>query len=139
MAALKTKANDKNVQAFLDTIQNPQKKQDSLAIMQILQEKSGNEPIMWGNSIIGYGKYHYKYKTGREGDWMRIAFSPRKQNLTLYIMDGFETHKELLNKLGKFKIGKSCLYIKKLADIDNKILSQLVEQSLHNMNTRYPE
>ncbi|UYP44590.1 hypothetical protein NEF87_000875 [Candidatus Lokiarchaeum ossiferum] len=139
MAVLKTKANDKNVQAFLDTIQNPQKKQDSLVIMQILQEKSGNEPIMWGNSIIGYGKYHYKYKTGREGDWMRIAFSPRKQNLTLYIMDGFETHKELLNKLGKFKIGKSCLYIKKLADIDNKILSQLVEQSLHNMNTRYPE
>ena len=86
----------------------------------MMKEISGKEPKMWGDSIIGFGKYHYKYASGREGDWMRIAFSPRKQNLTLYIMDGFDNYGEILEKLGKFKTGKSCLYIKKLQILISK-------------------
>jgi hypothetical protein len=94
---------------------------------------------MWGDSINGFGKNHYKYATGREGDWMSIAFSPRKQNLTLYIIDGFDKHRDLMEKLGKYKTGKSCLYIKKLLDIDIKILKELVKESLLNMERLYPE
>ena len=139
MATLKTKPTNRSVHGFLEAIQDPQKKQDSLDILGILTEKSGVNPKMWGNSIIGFGEYHYKYKSGREGDWMRIAFSPRKQNLTVYIMDGFEHHKALLNRLGKFKMGKSCLYIKKLTDVNKNVLCQLVEESLQNMNSRYPK
>ena len=94
---------------------------------------------MWGDSIIGFGKYHYKYASGREGDWMRIGFSPRKQNLTLYIMDGFEKYSELLESLGKYKTGKSCLYIKKMQDIDINILKELVKESLIHMEKLYPK
>ena len=93
--------------------------------------------MMWGNSIIGFGKYHYRYKTGREGDWMRVGFSPRKQNLTLYIMSGFEEFQQLLEKLGKYKLGKSCLYIKKLQDVDEQILRELVKKSLEFIKKTY--
>ena len=100
MAELKTKPNDASVLEFLETIEDEGKRDDCYEIMNMMQEVSGEHPKMWGKSIIGYGTYHYKYASGREGDWMRIAFSPRKQNLTLYLMAGVERHPELLEKVG---------------------------------------
>ena len=95
-----------------------------------MEKASKQKPKMWGASIVGFGEYHYKYASGREGEWMRIGFSPRKQNLTLYIIDGFEKYDELMAKLGKYKTGKSCLYIKRLADVDEKVLKKLIAESV---------
>ena len=139
MTALKTTQNEDSVDEFLKSIEDPEKQKTSLQILDIIKEISGKEPKMWGDSIIGFGKYHYKYATGREGDWMRIAFSPRKQNFSIYIMDGFDNHSDLMEKLGKYKTGKSCLYIKKLQDIDIKILKELMKKSLLNMEKLYPK
>jgi hypothetical protein len=99
-----------------------------------MKEVTSTEPGMWGNSIVGFGSYHYKYESGREGEWFLTGFSPRKQNLTLYIMSGFTRYNELLKKLGKYKTGKSCLYIKKLEDIDIRILKELVTQSVDHLS-----
>ena len=115
------------------------KKKSSRQILEILKDISKKKAKMWGDSIIGFGKYHYKYASGREGDWMRIGFSPRKQYLTLYIIDGFDKHRELMENLGKYKTGKSCLYIKKLEDIDIDILKELMKKSLLNVEKLYPK
>lgn len=133
MAELKTKLNDQNVESFLDNISDNQKREDSYTLLQMMKQATHAEPKMWGSSIIGFGITHYKYESGREGDWFLIGFSPRKENLTLYIMGGFPQHAELLKALGKHKTGKSCLYIKRIKEIDLSILQQLIEQSLqHN-------
>ena len=139
MSDLKTKQNEKSVDEFIKKIEDLEKQKTSWQILEIIKEISGKEPKMWGDSIIGFGKYHYKYATGREGDWMRIAFSPRKQNFSIYIMDGFDNHSELMEKLGKFKTGKSCLYINKLQDIDINILKEIMKESLFNMEKLYPK
>ncbi len=136
MTELKTKKNDASVTAFLDTIENEKKRQDSYAILELMKEVTGSEPKMWGTRIIGFGQYHYKYASGRENDWMLTGFSPRKQNLTLYIMAGFDQYGELLGKLGKHSIGKSCLYIKKLEDIDQNVLREMVKQSIKHLAER---
>ena len=133
MAELKTKLNDASVEAYLNHVENEQKREDSLAILQLMAEVTGAEPKMWGDSIIGFGNYHYKYASGREGDWFLTGFAPRKQNLTLYIMTGFGQYDILMNKLGKYKTGKSCLYIKRIADIDLETLRELVRQSVDHM------
>lgn len=133
MADLKTKRNDASVEEFLNGIENEKKRADSFAILELMREVTGAEAQMWGTSIIGFGSYHYKYASGQEGDWMLVGFSPRKQNLTLYIMPGFEQYEELLAKLGKHKTGKACLYINKLADVDQGILKELVQQSVDHM------
>ena len=133
MAELKTQKNDASVEAFLNSIEDEKKRQDSFAIMELMKEVTGAEPTMWGASIIGFGSYHYKYASGREGDWMVTGFSPRKQNLTLYIMSGFEQYDELLSKLGKHTTGKSCLYIKKLDNIHMDVLRELVKHSVEHM------
>ena len=133
MSDLKTKQNNGDVQAFLNTLAEGQRKVDSLRIVEIMEEVSGFKPQMWGDSIIGFGSYHYKYASGREGDWFLCGFSPRKQALTLYIIAGFEQYEDLLQKLGKFKTGKSCLYVKKLEDIDQEVLKQLVKLSVEFM------
>lgn len=137
MAELKTKPNEASVLDFLATIEDKKKRDDCYEIMNMMEEVSGEQPKMWGKSIIGYGTYHYKYASGREGDWMRIAFSPRKQNLTLYLLSGVESHPELLEKIGKYKNGKSCFYIKKLDDIDRNILKQLMIASLEKLQKMY--
>jgi hypothetical protein len=129
MAELKTKINDQDVQAFLEAVPDEQKRQDCYDVLALMQEVTGQEPKMWGNSIVGFGSYHYRYASGREGDWFLTGFSPRKQNMTLYIMAGFEQYDELMAKLGKHKIGKSCLYIKRLSDVDQDTLRELVRQS----------
>ena len=134
MSELKTIRNEGDVMVFLNSIENPQKRQDSLAILELMQEVTGEPPVMWGDSIVGFGSYHYKYASGREGDWPATGFSPRKQAITLYIMPGFERYGELMARLGKHSIGKSCLYIKKLADIDLATLRALVRLSVEEIS-----
>lgn len=133
MAELKTKENEGDVVAFLNGVADDRKRQDSFAVLALMQEVTQMEPKMWGASIVGFGQYHYKYESGREGDWFLTGFSPRKQNLTLYIMAGFDGYDELMAKLGKHKTGKSCLYINKLADVDTAVLRELVTQSVAHM------
>ncbi len=138
MAELKTQQNDGSVEKFLNAVEDENKRTDSFRILELLREVTGEEPTMWGTSIVGYGSYHYKYASGREGDWFLTGFSPRKQNLTLYIMAGFDEYDDLMSKLGKYKTGKSCLYINKLADIDEQILRELVQKSVAYMKAAYP-
>src|SRR5690349_24708933 len=133
MAELKTKVNDASVTKFLNTIEDKDAKKDSLEILKMMTQVTKEKPKMWGASIVGFGTYHYKGASGREGDWMLTGFSPRKQNLTLYLMGGFDMHKDLLKKLGKYKTSVGCLYIKKLDDIDKKVLKQLVTQTVKTM------
>lgn len=131
MAELKTKANAASVEAFLNSVADERKRGDAFVLLAMMQEISGEEAKMWGDRIVGFGSYHYKYASGREGDWPILAFSPRKQNLTLYFMPGFEHQGELLAKLGKHTTGVSCLYIKKLADVDLPTLRQMIERAVN--------
>ncbi len=133
MAELKTKLNDQDPVEFLNIISDPNKRQDCFTLLELMQDATGAEPIMWGDSIIGFGSYHYKYASGREGDWFLVGFSPRKQNLTLYIMSGFGQYDELMSALGKHRTGKSCLYIKKIADVNLDILRKIVKLSAEHM------
>ncbi len=137
MAELKTKLNDGDVQGFLNAVTDERQRRDSFALVDLMRKITGDEPKMWGSSIVGFGSYHYKYASGREGDWFVTGFSPRKQNMTLYIMAGFSRYGELLKKLGKHKIGKSCLYIKSLDDIDLETLAEMVEQSVRHVAKTY--
>ena len=130
MAELKTKKNESSVTKFLDGVKDEKKRQDSYTILKLMKQITKAEPKMWGTSIIGFGSYHYKYASGREGDWFVTGFSPRKQNLTLYIMSGISKYPDLLKKLGKFKTGKGCIYINKIEDIDIKTLKELIKQSV---------
>lgn len=129
MSTLKTTPNQQDVHAFLAAIEDEHKRQDCYALLELMRTATGEEPRMWGDSIVGFGSYHYKYASGREGDWFLTGFAPRKQALTLYIMAGFDAYDELMSQLGKHKIGKSCLYIKRLADVDEDVLRMLVTQS----------
>jgi hypothetical protein len=132
-AELKTKVNDASVTEFLNSVADEQKRDDCFEILKMMKQVTKEEPKMWGDSIVGFGSYHYKGKSGREGDWMLTGFSPRKQNLTLYLMGGFDTHADLLNNLGKFSTGAGCLYIKTLNDVDRKVLKDLVQASVRRM------
>jgi|688.fasta_scaffold513650_2 hypothetical protein len=138
MAELKTKRNDASVEAFLNGIADERKRQEAFAILHLMQEVTGETPTMWGDTIVGFGSYHYKYASGREADWMLTGFSPRKQNLTVYIMAGFAQYDNLLARLGKHSTGSSCLYIKKLQDIDLAVLRELVSQSVAHMKATNP-
>jgi hypothetical protein len=129
-AELKTKVNDASVTKFLNSVTDEQKRNDCFAILEIMKQITKEEPKMWGSTIVGFGSYHYKGKSGREGDWMLTGFSPRKQNLTLYLMGGLHTHAALLKNLGKFKTSVGCLYIKRLDDVDKKVLRELVQASV---------
>jgi hypothetical protein len=133
MAELKTKRNQGDVEAFLNSVSDEKKRQDSFTVLELMKQVTGKEPELWGDSIIGFGSYHYKYASGREGDWFVTGFSPRKQNLTLYIMSGFDEYEQLLSKLGKHSTGKSCLYIKKIEDVDMDVLKELVKKSVKHM------
>lgn len=137
MAELKTSKNDGSVDDFLQSVEHPKRKADSLVVLELMKEITGEPPVMWGKSIVGFGSYHYTYASGRSGDWMKTGFSPRKQSLTLYIMNGFSNYDALLSKLGKFKTGKSCLYINKLEDIDMDVLKSLVRESVQAMTEKY--
>ncbi len=129
MAELKTKLNDASVEDFLNKVEDEQKRKDSFEIIKMMRQATKEEPKMWGPAIIGFGSYHYKYESGREGDMPIIGFSPRKQNLTLYVGLGEDSKNPLLKKLGKHTTGKVCLYIKKLADVDRTVLQELINES----------
>ena len=133
MAELKAIPTKLSVDKFLKGIKDEQTRADCDQIVEIMQKATNDEPKMWGTSIVGFGSCHYKYASGREGDWFITGFSPRKQNLTLYIMGGFHGNEELLKKLGKHSLGVGCLYIKKLADVDIKVLKKLVTTSAKKM------
>jgi hypothetical protein len=137
MSDLKTRPTDDSVAAFLDQVEDPDRRADCQAVLELMRDVTGEEPKMWGGSIVGFGTYHYRYESGREGDWFLTGFSPRKQNLTLYIMAGFDRYDELMARLGKHKTGKSCLYVKKLADLDHDVLRELVASSLAHMRATY--
>ena len=133
MAELKTKVNDTSVEEFLEGFPEDKRK-DCYTILEMMKTVTNNEPKMWGTSIIGFGDYHYEYKSGREGDFFLTGFSPRKQNLTIYINGGFDQYGDLLEKLGKHKTSKACLYIKKLSDVDVQVLQKIVTKSVTAMS-----
>ena len=137
MAELKTRRNDASVDAFLAGVDG-RRQQDCLTLMDLMREATGEEPRMWGEAIVGFGSYRYRYASGREGDWFLAGFSPRKQNLTLYLMSGYDDYEALLARLGKHTIGKSCLYIKRLSDIDVDVLRELVTASVAHMRATNP-
>lgn len=138
MADNKTKATGASVTAFLSAIDDNEKRRDCKRVAAMMRKATGNRAKMWGPSIVGFGRYHYKYASGREGDFMITGFSPRAQSLTLYIMPGFKQFEPLMKKLGKFKTGKSCLYIKRLSDVDESVLEQLINRSVRHMRQIYP-
>ena len=134
MAELKTKVNDASVDKFIQSFPEARQK-DCHTILEMMKKATKQEPKMWGTSIIGFGDYHYKYESGREGDFFITGFSPRKLNLTLYINSGFGEYGSLLEKLGKYSTSKACLYIKKLDDVDKKVLNEIVTKSVKAMNS----
>ncbi len=133
----KTVATDANVESFIRGVDNEIKLTDSFALLDIMEKITGCPAVMWGTSLVGFGKYRYKYASGREGEFFLTGFSPRKQTLTIYIMPGFSEYENILNQLGKFKTGKSCLYVKKLADIDEDLLKKLITRSVDFMRDKY--
>ena len=137
MAELKTKATRASVSTFLNSIQDKNKKADCREIAKMMRDATGKRAIMWGKSIVGYDKYDYVYASGRSGTFMITGFSPRAQNISIYIIPGFTKFGALMKGLGKYKTGKSCLYIKKLDDVDRKVLSRLIKESVKEMRRRY--
>jgi hypothetical protein len=137
VAENKTRPNKTSVKAFLDGIEDSARRRDARTVAAMMRRATGSRAKMWGTSIVGYGQYHYKYASGREGDWALTAFSPRKQNLVVYIMPGFSPFGALMKKLGKHKTGKSCLYINRLDDIDVSVLEKLIADSVKLMRERH--
>ncbi len=133
----KTTENDASVEDFLASVKDEQKKADCLELKSMMERVTNTPAKMWGASIVGFDQYHYKYDSGREGDFMKVGFSPRAQNVTVYIMPGFERYVELMQNLGKHKTGKSCLYIKKLDDVDRNVLEELIQGSYDYMTNKY--
>jgi hypothetical protein len=136
MAENKTKATAKSVPEFLEKIADPKRKADSKKIASLMENITGSKPKMWGDSIVGFGEYRYKYASGREGDWFLTGFSPRKQSLTLYIMGYLEYYPDHLERLGKVKHGKGCLYINTLEDVDLKVLEDLIRTSIKRLKEK---
>ena len=134
MAELKTKPTGQSVEEFLNSIPDEKKRKDAYTILDLMRQATGSEPKMWGSSIIGFGSHRYKYESGREGDWFQVGFSPRKQNLTLYLVYGYEQYGDLMQRLGKYKTGKACLYINKVEDVDLAALRELLDRSVEFAN-----
>ena len=139
MAETKTKPTGVGVESFIDAVENPTRREDARTVCAMMERITGEEPRMWGPSIIGFGSYHYKYDSGHEGIACRLGFSPRKAQLVLYVLTETEGEAELLARLGKHKIGKCCLYINKLADVDMGVLETLTRRAWDRMNRRYPD
>jgi hypothetical protein len=137
MADIRTKPNAASVTAFLNGLEDPRQRADARKLSAMMRAATGARPKMWGDSIVGFGSYHYRYASGREGDWPLVGYSPRKQNLSIYIMPGLERFDALLQRLGKFRTGKSCLYVKRLADVDEQVLDRLVRESVAWMRKKY--
>jgi hypothetical protein len=137
VAELKTKKTKASVTEFLKTVEDPQRRADCKRVAKMMREATGNRAAMWGDSIVGFGKYSYTYASGHSGEWPITGFSPRKRELTLYIMSGFSTYERLMKKLGKHRTGKSCLYIKRLSDVDESVLEEIIRESVKYMRGKY--
>lgn len=135
--ANKTRATALSVAAFLNSIEDKDRRADAKKVAAIMRKVTGAKAVMWGSSIVGFGQYHYQYESGREGDFMLAGFSPRKQALTIYVMAGFKRYDSLMKQLGKYKTGKSCLYVKRLSDIDERVLTELIDSSVKYMRKNY--
>lgn len=140
MAKVKNKTTEtrNSVTDFINLVDDEQKRKDSFAIIKMLKKISGSEPKMWGPSIVGFGSYHYQYESGHEGDAPRLGFSPRKAAISLYIYTDTKENKALLEKLGKFKMGKACIYVKKLSDINEAVFNELAKNSFEIYKKKYP-
>ena len=137
MAANKTQATDADVKAYLEVVEPVRRREDAFRLDAIFRRVTGFEPKMWGPSIVGYGRYHYRYDSGRDGDFLATGFAPRKANLVIYILPGYTDFGDILSRLGKWKKGKSCLYINKLSDIDEVVLEELIRAGLEDLATRW--
>jgi hypothetical protein len=137
MAEMKTKPTETSVDTFLDAIADPSRRDDCRTVLEIMKGATGAEPKIWGSGMVGFGTYHYRYESGREGDWFLTGFAPRKNDLTLYIMSGFDRYDDLMIRLGKHRTGKSCLYVKRLSEIDISVLRELVTASVDHMRVTY--
>ena len=138
MADNKTRPGKQSVSEFIKSIDDKDQRADVKKIAAMMRKATGKNARMWGSGIVGYGEYHYKYASGREGDFMITGFSPRKQSISVYIMPGFASFGGLMKKLGKHKTGKSCLYINRLSDVDEKVLQKLIDDSVKLMRQQYP-
>lgn len=138
MAELKTKETKASVSGFVKQIADDKRRKDAEAILAMMKSVTKEEPRMWGSSIVGFGRLPYKYASGREGDWFKAGFSPRKDAFTLYLCGGFSPHADLMEKLGKYKTGVGCLYIKRLEDVDQKVLKQLMTRTVKGAKTFVP-
>ena len=137
MSDMKTRPTRRSVARYVEQLEHPRRRTDAEALLKLFAEVTGEKPVLWGDSIVGYGCYHYKYASGREGDWPVTGFSPRKQHLAIYVMPGFSKYGKLLEKLGKHKHSVSCLYINKLEDIQLSVLKQLLRRSVSDMRRMY--
>ncbi len=138
MAELKTQKNDASIEDFLQGVENNTRRENSFEVLDLMREITGDQGSMWGPSIVGFGDFSYTNTTNKDYKWFKTGFSPRKQSMTLYIMDGFESYHEILSRLGKYKTGKSCLYINKLADVDRDVLRELIQASVDYLETAFP-
>ncbi|WP_375562906.1 DUF1801 domain-containing protein [Bernardetia sp. OM2101] len=138
MSENKIKQTENSVEDFLNSIENEQRKKDAWEALEVMKSITGLNPKMWGDSMVGFGSYHYKYESGREGDYFITGFAPRKANLSIYIIDGFTKYQDLLDKLGKHKTSVSCLYITKLDKIDKEVLKEIITKSFNYMCENYP-
>lgn len=136
MAEMKTKVNDASVRKFIESVPDEQKRADAFAIVEMMKEAAKLEPKMWGTAIIGFGNVHYKYESGREGDMCQMGFSPRKQNIALYLPGGHSAYVEELKKLGKYKTGKGCLYINKLVEVDTGVLKKIFQKGMKKAGSK---
>lgn len=137
--ANKTQATAASVDDFLDAVADPQRRADARTLRALMERLSGEPATMWGPSIVGFGRYHYKYESGREDDWARLGFSPRAKELVLYLARGFPRYQELMDRLGKYRTSVSCLYIKRLSDVDMEVLEELTAEAIAHMDEKYPK
>ena len=138
MSDNKTQPTQLAPRAFLNTVEPARRRQDGLVLLDLFEQVTGFDPAMWGPSMVGYGRYHYRYASGREGDFLATGFSPRKANLSIYIMPGYQDYGDILGRLGKHKLGKSCLYVNKLDDIDLDVLAELIRAGLRDLDAIWP-
>jgi len=139
MSDNKTVPHDGSVTEFLSAVENDRRREDAFALLEIMREETGEEPVLWGPSIVGFGSYHYRYASGREGDFLTTGFSPRKRNLVVYVMSGFDGVEDLMGRLGRHSTGKSCLYLDRLADANEEVLRELIRRSVAHVKSIHPE
>ncbi len=139
MATLKTRPSDASVEGFLDSVENEDRREDARRVLAIMRQVTQEPPKMWGSRLVGFGSYHYRYASDREGDWPLTGLSPGKRNLTVYVMPGFDDYGEMLSRLGKHRTGKSCLYVNRLRDVDLNVLEAIIRQSVADMRRRYAQ